>query len=59
MLIVKHLLVEMAAEAMEIEEEVLSKLPQLNLDQLGHVYGELNLPEIVDAARRTKKTILE
>ena len=44
--------------AIAIEEEVLGLLPQLNLDQLGHVHGELNLPEIMDSARRTKKNLL-
>ena len=44
--------------AIAIEEEVLSKLPQLTLDQLGHVYEELDLPEIAEAARRTKTHIL-
>ncbi len=41
-----------------IEEEVISSLPLLDLDQLNNVYGELGVPAIEDPAKKVKAHLM-
>ena len=42
-----------------IEDEVFSRLSELNLGQLLNVHGELQLPELTDQEKQMKSSVLK